>query len=188
MIKRLPHVPDDARRFGLFYLTGGAALIGFAAFFSYHRDWGLAAVNFAGGVLATGLSVRRLATKPMGMPRMTTCRWMLIVAIVAAVLGLFVKRRVDRFEGLALFSAMRARACLSDAAALELDAEGIEKDPEKAESSAERAVVDRFRADRLRTLAAAWSEYEQVFLRSARRPWELDPADTEEFETLARDK
>jgi hypothetical protein len=37
----------DARGLGLLYLLGGAVLAGFAAFFGYHRDHPLAAVNLA---------------------------------------------------------------------------------------------------------------------------------------------
>jgi hypothetical protein len=53
----------DARGLGLSYLLGGAVLAGFAAFFGYHRDHPLAAVNLAGAIVVIGIAVRRLASK-----------------------------------------------------------------------------------------------------------------------------
>ena len=51
-----------------------------------------------------------------------------MVAVVGCLLGLFVKRRVDRFASIAAVYARRERSCLEGAAAAELMAASIDSD------------------------------------------------------------
>ena len=123
----------------------------------------------------------------MRIPRMTTRRWMLTVAIVAVTLALFVKRRVDRCEELAFFSAMRREDTCRGPLLLELEAARIAKDPQKTESSIVLAAGYRFRAARSRRLAVVSAAGSRAGLAgAAHSPWKTDPSDTLKFEELAR--
>jgi hypothetical protein len=102
----------------------------------------------------------------MRLPRMTTRRWIVVMATIGIFLGgLILQRRSDYFRARASVFAEMERGCAGTA----IYFEGLAKRGRSTEYASD--------AERLRSQAEWYAKLKREFLRAADRPWALDPPD-----------